>query len=224
MNTYSTDPNLADSDGDFVSDGEEIAQGTDPNLTNAQATEKTISFQNGVNRYTDANMRLLFSMNPYYMYNDTWAGRVGEYSGTNRLVIRLDNLLGQIPSEATIQSAQLRLFQYVNNGKQEIAVYGLTTPYDQETVCWSSPWREPGTGELDRDWQALDIATIDRQNDVWRNWDVTPYIEQLLSGERDNFGFLLRARNEANSIHSRFKCDHDPDEALRPQLEVVYTD
>ncbi|MCD6214017.1 MAG: DNRLRE domain-containing protein, partial [Candidatus Desulfofervidus sp.] len=192
----------------------------------------TITLKNGKDGYSGNSMRLLFSRYPNTNYGRTlWAGRIGEYAGINRLVIRFDDLvdaLYQIPADATIVSAKLRLYQYryenYDAGGQTINLFALKTAFDPDTVCWNSPWFEPGTGEDDIEPNPLSSVTLDDKVNVWREWDVTSYVKEVYNGQRENLGFLLKASDESRQgLHSRYKMDNDPDQGLRPELVIEYS-
>ncbi len=173
-------------------------------------------------------MRLLFSRDSNTNYGRTlWAGRVGEYAGINRLAIRFDGLIDalyQIP-DATIVSAKLRMHQYRTRhatGGQVIDLFALKTGFDPDTVCWNSPWWQPGTGEDDIEPNPLSTVVLDDKTNVWREWDVTSYVKEVMNGERQNYGFLLKSINETSG-HSRYNMDNEPDESLRPELVIEYS-
>ncbi|RLJ05378.1 MAG: hypothetical protein DRP14_01980, partial [Candidatus Aenigmatarchaeota archaeon] len=189
-----------------------------------------ITLKNGKDGYSENSMRLLFSRYPNDNYKRIlWAGRIGEYAGINRLILRfnLTNAFSQIPANASIVSAKLRLYQYryknYNASGQIISLFSLKTAFDPNTVCWNSSWSKPGTGENDIEPNPLSSVTLDDKVNVWREWNITSYVKEVHNGQRQNLGFLLKASDESiKGLHSRYKMDNDPDQDLRPELVIEY--
>ena len=189
-----------------------------------------ITLKNGKDGYSENSMRLLFSRYPNDNYKRIlWAGRIGEYAGINRLILRfnLTNAFSQIPANASIVSAKLRLYQYryknYNASGQIINLFALNTTFDPNTVCWNSSWSKPGTGENDIEPNPLSSVTLDDKVNVWREWNITSYVKEVHNGQRQNLGFLLKASDESRKgFHSRYKMDNDPDQDLRPELVIEY--
>ena len=206
--------------------GLEATNSLEITVNDASLPNGTIILQNGQDGYMGNDMRLLFSGNPNVNFSGiSRAGRVGEYAGVNRLVLRFDNFIGQIPSNASIVSAYLNLHQYRNDSAtgHVLDLFALNRSYSSDTVCWNSPWQVPGaTGAGNVESTELSSVILDKQVDVWREWDVTAYVSQVISGQQENLGFFIRSQNEENG-HCRFKMDNDSDSSLRPKLVVTYT-
>jgi len=164
----------------------------------------------------------------------SWANKI---SGSSDQIWRLflifnnlDSILGEIPQDNQIVKAKLKLYEYAYSEAEgkSVSIYSLKHSFDPETVTWNNysegnSWSTPGAyDENDIDITPLATVTLDDQNNIWREWNITSYVKDLRNGTKQNYGFLLKQDNETEG-ESRYKMTNDPDESLRPQLVIIFS-
>jgi RHS repeat-associated protein len=172
--------------------------------------------------------------------NATWM-RVGTGDSKRyRSLVWFD--LRQVPPNATVSNAALKL--YHNSTKEQFAV-------DVHRV--TRPWREgSGTGECtgdgatwtetdggvnwtsaggDKSAQVATMASKDRSAPGWDSFDLkapSNVLAPWLSGEEPNFGFMLKRAIDSDLDSgynfAYFSDDYAAAPELRPRLELTYTD
>lgn len=124
--------------------------------------------------------------------------------------------ISQIPSNATIQSAQLRAFingfSPNNDAPMPMLARFLSSPWDPNTLTWNSynpAWgAEIGVGDVP--------ATIG-----WIQADVTGPVAQWVSGQRANNGILIQG-DERPQQRERIFTALNANNGLHPRLVVTY--
>ncbi|RME44933.1 MAG: DNRLRE domain-containing protein [Deltaproteobacteria bacterium] len=172
-------------------------------------------------------VRLLYQGEPKRVFGgEAWMGRVGNYGGRNRLYLAFD--LSEIPPDATILSAKLRLFQTMTENAEghPHALYRVLKPVDAAHVTWreyaaGSPWERPGAlGPSDAE-PIGDVLLLDAQSGVYRRWNVLPALQYWREHPEENHGLLLVCKRERKG-NVRYATDAAQDVAARPILEVTY--
>ena len=213
-----------------VVDDDNVSATAQTTITVNDYGKETITFQEGLYGYSDSGAGLLFSRDTdCCYYSATWRGRIGEYAGINRLVVKFDNISEEIPDGAIITEAKLKLYQYQNYRATNhvIEAYPLYRDWYEKGVSWNncgveSCWEVPGAeGTGDRASEPVASVTLDNQINLWREWDITSLVQSWLSGTISNYGILLKERNETTG-HSRYIMDNDSDTEHRPVLEIGY--
>ena len=70
------------------------------------------------------------------------------------------------------------------------------------------------------------LVKLDGTAKVWRVWDVTAYVRDVVAGTTPNRGLMLRIVNGEAEYHARFYPETDlavtNDPALRPRLVIDF--
>ncbi len=158
-----------------------------------------------------------------------------------RSLIRVD--MPDIPSNATIDSATLELYEYnedPNEADMTIALYRVTRAWTEGTgydfnpgdgytpdgVTWNQasagdPWQTPGG---DYDTTALDETTLATTlSNEWVQLDATEAVRYWLANPNQNYGLLLRALNGAGYHYFYSNEATGENEQYRPRLIVRYS-
>ncbi|WP_053204941.1 DNRLRE domain-containing protein [Jiangella muralis] len=159
------------------------------------------------------------------------AGNGGGSFGTTRALIKFPDLATAVPTGATVQYADLRLWKPSTFGISPILdLHRVTRTWDETTATWNSarvpfnpdPWTTPGG---DYDPAVIDWVTSATDNPKWLSWSVTGLVQRWVNGPLlSNFGALIKARNEALEYGvSEFVSNELASEPkLRPMLRVTY--
>jgi hypothetical protein len=159
--------------------------------------------------------------------------KVGAAGGLQRVLIRFEGLEAAM-QKAKIKKATLELYQIESQESgykgASVCIYRLKRPWVPDAGSWlcydelkKLPWGLPGA-DGDADIEAKDDArvTLDSKYDQWRSFDVTEYVRDVLTGKRQNYGFLMRVINDEPSHQVRFYPEKDldakKDKSLRPRL------
>ena len=167
---------------------------------------------------------------------DTHHGlKVGSHQDLQRVLVRFDGLETFV-GKGTVRRATLELYE--TDAPQAdgafVALYRLKKAWTPDAASWLNAdqrrkvaWQKPGASGPE-DVAAVPEAQLilDAQKGLWRSWDVTAYVKDVVEGKAPNLGLLLRvARNEPR-YDVRFYPDTDlenqKDPALRPRLVVEY--
>jgi hypothetical protein len=151
-----------------------------------------------------------------------------------RILMRFDGLEAAI-GKARVSSAALELYQ-IDSPKSAgavVAVYRLKRQWIPDGGSWLSydaakslDWATPGaTGDADIEAKEEARLTLDNRKDVWRSFDVTAYIQDVLAGKTTNNGLLLRVVTNEPDYYVRFYPEGDldtrKDKTLRPRMTLV---
>ncbi|WP_460417577.1 DNRLRE domain-containing protein [Planifilum fimeticola] len=161
--------------------------------------------------------------------DETWlqAGTGSATYGTTRSLIRFDT--SQIPDTANVILAELNLwtwYEYGDSGTLE--VYPLNRAFGEKTATWnqadsSVSWTSPGGDYAGTPSDTVSGITNDPK---WRVWDTTSIVQDWVKGEKDNYGFLLKKKDEATAPNGYvlFLSEEAEEPELSPKLVVYYTD
>lgn len=157
--------------------------------------------------------------------------KVGAAGGTQRALLKFDGLEAAL-GKARVKRATLELYQ-IDSPQFSGAVIGLfrlKRPWVPDAGTWMSydsasnaAWDKPGaSGDTDAEAKEEAKVALDNRKNVWRSWDVSAYVSDVLSGKAQNLGFLLRVVNGEPNYHARFYPESDldalKDATLRPRL------
>jgi hypothetical protein len=138
--------------------------------------------------------------------------------------------LSCIPSNATIQTAQLSLF-YADSNSYGIYANGLhssltnsnesvlqrvTSAWTENTVTWNN---QPATTTTDQ----VILAQSTSGTQDYTNMDVTAMVQQMVSNQSLNYGFLLKLTNEIYYAQMIFASGDNPNLSKHPNLQITYT-
>lgn len=134
-----------------------------------------------------------------------------------RGLLRFD--LSDIPSNATITSAKLYLYELDNKPDQVTYVYRVTTAWTETGVTWATPWIQPGGDFYSETAYALYIPN---QKNCSVALDVSGLVQNWVSGRHPNYGLMLYSTGPNHIISYTTKEDaKNPERA--PRLEITYT-
>jgi hypothetical protein len=157
--------------------------------------------------------------------------KLGAAGGLQRVLLRADGLEAAL-GKARVKRATLELYQIESpqSAGAVLGVFRLKRAWAQNAGTWmhfdsakAAPWALPGaSADADAEPKEDTALTLDAQKNVWRSWDVTAYVQDVLTGKAQNFGLLLRVTNGEPDYHVRFYPETDlertRDEKLRPRL------
>ena len=158
------------------------------------------------------------------------AGNNSGLYGDTRALVKFGNLSG-VPAAAKVVDAELQMWATnVYPGTTTDGVYEvhkLNRAFDETTATWnkansSTNWTTPG-GDYD---PATENTVTGVTNDPeWQGWTVTNTVKSWLATPANNFGFLVRLRDEAVSNQRAILLSSEGAEPmLRPTLKVTYVE
>ncbi len=141
------------------------------------------------------------------------------------MAIKFD--LSSIPSDATVVSASLKLY---NDGSyyQDAGTYNahcITSPWSESSASWTSGWNSSG-GDFNS--QILDSHSFSGSTGSWFEFDVKSAVQDFISGTVENYGFMIDtpggddAGGASMEQETYFKSKETSNASQRPVLEVVY--
>lgn len=138
----------------------------------------------------------------------------------NRSVLSFD--LSSVPAINPVLSAKLQLYvdAYSGGGSMaDLAVYRLMTAWGESTVTWKMPWATPGG-----DFATFAVSTPIVKTDVgvWKEFDITSWVQQWVSDPLMNHGVLLRMINPTSFTVYRFPSSEHWEPMYTPKLTVTY--
>lgn len=144
---------------------------------------------------------------------------LGAGGGRGRALLRF--ALGDIPSDASILSAQLALTQYPQSPKAaSVAVHRVARSWTELGATWKnaallSAWTNAGG-----DYSAGSAVSNPAGAKMDYSWDVTALVDGWIGGLYPNYGFLL----EADSVPQRTRYyDFSAPSGSRPNLTIIYS-
>ncbi len=157
--------------------------------------------------------------------------KLGSGGGTQRFLFRFDGIESAL-GRSRLKKATLQLYQIESpssNGAV-VGIFALKRAWNPGNGTWSNydavkklDWETPGASK-ESDINTKDEArvTLDNKNGVWRSFDVTSYMRNVLNGKQPNLGFLMRVINNEPSYQVWFYPETDldlkRDKTLRPKL------
>ena len=216
-------------------------------------------FKGGLNGYTGTRDTTVRKENPNYNYGASaeisFGTPLAEANGRGTL-IGFDGMFGagayQVPSDAGIVSAKLRVYAYTIGGTQypDYAACAMMSEWVEGTASGaaqegsscgdyrtysSSPsgddywgtagtaWYAPKLG-VDYDYDIASFTASPTSAGCWVEWDITDIVSDWQSGELANNGLLLRTHYDSWNYLKCYSSDYTTDPNLRPELVVEYYD
>ncbi len=146
----------------------------------------------------------------------TWQGT----PGVERSLMEFS--LSQLPANAVVLNATLKLFGDSNqwggnsqlSGNNEALISRITSPWAEHSVNWNTQPSFTTAGEA-----YIPGATAIVQN---REVNVTQMVNDALSGNQQEVGFMIRLLNENYYRRVVFGSFDNPNMNRRPKLEITY--
>jgi hypothetical protein len=148
------------------------------------------------------------------------------YGSDNTFEVRPDNGadrrgllkfdLSSIPSNATITSATLYLYERGNKTGQTTYIYRVTSNWNESTVTWSN-WSLPG-GNFDS--STSYFGYLPEQNNCMLTMDLSSLVQAWMNGTYTNYGLMLYSTGPNHIISYSSKESGTP--AEWPKLNIVY--
>ncbi|MCZ7644182.1 MAG: DNRLRE domain-containing protein [Planctomycetota bacterium] len=208
-------------------------------LKTERRESKHVVFQDGVLPGPDYVGLRVDQINRYYRNAqrtdvDTQTGlKVGSYNDTQRILFRFEGLQETL-KDAKVKRATLELYQTEGARAKDavVALYALKKAWTPDAGTWvnadekrKSAWQRPGaSGPDDAETKPAAELRFDQGTGLWREWDLTEYVQALLADKIPNHGLLMRVAADEPNYHIRFYPDTDlaegRDPKLRPRLVV----
>ena len=167
--------------------------------------------------------------------------------GVRKILLQPD--LSQIPADAVIEKAELKLYCYSHDWPSydpKLEAYRITHGWEESEGIWYIDTTGGATwNEYDRDpvenneWSTPggDIDTITdfgygsngivseavMQEESWVTFDITELAQKWISNEMENYGILIQAIHRGYN-EAKFYSSEYEDEGLRPMLVMSYGD
>tara|TARA_R110002012_G_scaffold75765_4_gene191353 strand:- start:2235 stop:2912 length:678 start_codon:yes stop_codon:yes gene_type:complete len=145
---------------------------------------------------------------------------VFQNSSITRSLMQFD--LTDIPTDATINTAELSLFGYTspsngsNYGFNESLLQKLDTAWSEDTVTWNN---QPSSSSLNQ----VTLAQSTSTNQDYLNIDIKAMISDMVEDPSINHGFVFKLADETASAKMVFGSSDNPDSNLHPKLVISYT-
>lgn len=150
-------------------------------------------------------------------------------AGTSRCLLRFTQL-SEIPSDATITDAKLKLFGMSSSPTGSASNSSYPGSPLSENPCWLErvvdAWEEndvtwntqPGTTEDGK----IEMPKSETQWNWDETLDVTDMVQEMISTS-ENYGFMIKLQTEEYYRNLTFASSDHEDPKLWPELEVTYT-
>jgi hypothetical protein len=140
-------------------------------------------------------------------------------------LVRFD--VSEVPSDATIASATLRLYQFAHNGTgtMTVNVRRVTQEWDEATADWfnadsTTPWTSGGGGSYDSAIEAS--ASVPNGAYGTYDWDVTSLVQRWVAGTAPNHGVQLTFATVSPGTWVTFATRENTAESQRPALIIAW--
>lgn len=205
----------------------------------AKKQMSTVILQNGVSpdaAYKGINTDQISEYRDSVRRTDVGVGyglRLGAAGGLQRALIKFDGLETTI-GNGRVRKATLELYQ-ISSPKSEnasVGIFRVKRAWIPDSGSWlgydsqkGHDWAIPGASGAD-DIEAREDSNmiLDKKVNVWRQLDVTKYVQDVMGGKAQNNGLLLKVVNGEPDYHVRFYPETDldagKDKTLRPKLTL----
>lgn len=157
-----------------------------------------------------------------HSHGDTKELRVRRESGkASRTSMQFD--FDDIPEDVHLQSAEFRIYMYQEpDAAMLMSIKRLVQEWSEGVVSWSRRttlgfWANGGGAT-----STSTAATVQLVGSGWYNVDLTDLTQGWLSGEYENFGFLLREEGSGSKREALFHSIEADDSFFFPKLTVAY--
>jgi hypothetical protein len=132
-----------------------------------------------------------------------------------RGLLRFD--LSSIPSNATITSATLYLYERDNKSGQITYLYRVTSSWNESTVTWQS-WLSPG-GDFDN--SIAYFAYLPDQKNCMLTMEITALVQAWVDATYNNYGLILYSTGPNHILP--YSSKENGTVSQRPKLEILYS-
>lgn len=150
-----------------------------------------------------------------------WVGLYVGLNDTIRSVMKFD--LSSINPAYPVDKAMLWVYvgAYRGGGSAgELAAWEVTTPWQESTVTWNTPWTNAG-GDIAA--QPVGTAALAKEDvGSWKKLDVTLLATKWVADPASNMGLILNLNKWTSTTRYRFPSREYWYPAYAPQLEVTY--
>lgn len=153
---------------------------------------------------------------------------IDEFGQEQRAIITFD--ISSIPANSTITSAHLQAWQDSSGGSTDpLHCYGMQRSWVVGEATWNiystgNNWGTAGALNTSSDVDATSQdSNFNTGNGVWRAWDVTDWVQDVVDGARTNYGLLLGYPNRDDSSGWSNFVSSDGSDGSRPELWIEYT-
>jgi hypothetical protein len=152
--------------------------------------------------------------------------RIGVKSdGESQYALLRFDVLSVIPANATVSSARVRVYEYKQTGSVTFPVtaHKITQSWSGLLANWTdatflTPWTAGPGGTYDA--TVLDTTTVNT-GDGWREWNVTPLVQEWVDGVSPDYGVQLINGPVAPDNYIEFYTLNSS-QPNKPQLVVIY--
>ena len=150
---------------------------------------------------------------------------MGNLGGTYRGLIKC--MANNIPSNANILSADLRVYQdYANGENNFVDIHRVLKDWNEEKASWNSNtvstvWSSAGLGS-GTDYKATATDTSYMPLNEYVPFDVTEDIKAFHNGTATNYGWVLINQKESSADLTRFRSKEETNVDWRPSLVIRY--
>jgi RHS repeat-associated protein len=173
---------------------------------------------------------------------DQFLAAGADSTGVYRSLLQFD--LPQIPSTATNVSAKLNVLHFFENSiDMTFHAYPATSSWEEgmgtrsPAACTGNgatwyertggvQWNTQG-GDYDAGTPSSQVSIPANETENWDSFDVSSIVSKWVSGQAPNLGFLLKSDSETEGTFNFAvfaSNDYSASPAVRPQLQVTYTD
>jgi hypothetical protein len=129
-------------------------------------------------------------------------------------MVRFD--LSSIPPGSTVTNATLYLFEKDKKLDQVTYLYLITSPWNETSVTWNSPWTNVG-GDFDN--SHAYASFLPNQSNCMLTIDLSDLVQEWVNGT-PNYGFLLYSTGPNHILRYSAKENSTADQ--HPKLDVTY--
>ncbi len=146
-------------------------------------------------------------------YHEQWHGNTPDTSYFNEVYIRFNDLEETLGA-GLIESAYLQMYpywQYYHSDWRKSWVERVSADWAAGTLKWNN---RPATD--------LTIGEFTSKEDVWTNWDLKTFVQDVVNGTAPNYGVMIHANSLGNGGWKRFVSRNDSSN-LKPKLVVTWS-
>jgi len=196
-----------------------------PTRTTTPGRTRTLTLQNGVDGYAGCHDSRISAEVPFANFS-TSDLKVG---AQQRLASGIAFDLSQIPTNATVSSADLSLYAYGREGAGNLGLnlYAIKRAWNEEQVTWdratsAERWGLPGCNHTTSDREGVASASVTAAGTGWYTWSVRADVQSMVAQPATNRGWLLRQGGALPGAFYLRASEYDA-VAYRPKLGVTYS-
>ena len=126
--------------------------------------------------------------------------------------------LSSIPKNATIVSAELKLYYYkwrdTNPAGRELSLYEIISDWSEDNVAWNN--------KPDYAAEKIASATVPSSEGKWMIWNVKDSVEEILNG-KERYGWVIKDEKAWGSTNIPYIFFYSKENANnRPYLSITY--